>query len=192
MDDKKLLSANKRCFTGAELRELGLTYYRINKLVENGALVRLGKSSYGNTAYEGEYSDYAEAQARFPRAIVCMLTAAREYGLTTYLPDAVDLAIERDMKARTLAKDPHIRIWYFPQVRYETGIARMEDSAIYDIEKTVIDIIYYRNKVGIEETREVLTNYLARPDRDLVKLHRYAELLGCRKILATYLEVLLW
>ena len=78
-----------------------------------------------------------------------------------------------------------------PQIRYETGIVRAEDFAIYDIEKTVIDIIYYRNKVGIEETREVLTNYLARPDRDLVKLHRYAELLGCKKILATYLEVLL-
>ena len=191
MDDSKLLSANKRCYTGAELRALGLTYYRINKLVENGALVRLGKSSYENTAYEGEYSDYAEAQACFPRAIVCLLTAAREYGLTTYLPDAVDLAIERNMKARNLAKDPQIRIWYFPQVRYETGIVRTEDFAIYDIEKTVIDIIYYRNKVGIEETREVLTNYLARPDRDLVKLHRYAELLGCKKILATYLEVLL-
>ena len=54
MDDNKLLSANKRCYTGAELRALGLTYYRINKLVESGALVRLGKSSYENTAYEGE------------------------------------------------------------------------------------------------------------------------------------------
>ena len=191
MDDNKLLSANKRCYTGAELRALGLTYYRIKKLVESGALVRLGKSSYENTAYEGEYSDYAEAQARYPQAIVCMLTAAREYGLTTYLPDAVDIAIGRDMKAPALSKDPHIRIWYFPTVRYETGIVRTEASAIYDIEKTVVDIIYYRNKVGIEETKEVLTNYLARADRDLVKLHRYAELLGCRKILATYLEVLL-
>ena len=55
----------------------------------------------------------------------------------------------------------------------------------------LVDILYYRNKVGIEETKEVLKNYLGREDRNLIKLHRYAEELGCSKILGTYLEVLL-
>ncbi len=62
---------------------------------------------------------------------------------------------------------------------------------IYDIEKTVVDILYYRNKVGIEETKEILINYLARDDRDLIKFQRYADELGCGKILGTYLEVLI-
>ena len=64
-------------------------------------------------------------------------------------------------------------------------------SGSVDIEKTVVDVLYYRNKVGIEETREILRNYLSRKERDLVKLHRYADNLGCGKILSTYLEVLL-
>jgi hypothetical protein len=55
----------------------------------------------------------------------------------------------------------------------------------------VIDILYYRNKVGIEETKEVLKKYLAQPDRNLIQLRRYADTLGCEKILGTYLEVLL-
>ena len=62
---------------------------------------------------------------------------------------------------------------------------------MYDLEKTVADILYYRNKVGIEETKEALKNYLSRNDRNLNKLHRYADLLGCKAILGTYLEVLL-
>ena len=62
---------------------------------------------------------------------------------------------------------------------------------IYDMEKTVADILFYRNKVGIEETKEVLVNYLARKERNLNKLHRYAKELRCEKILSTYLEVLL-
>jgi len=61
---------------------------------------------------------------------------------------------------------------------------------IYDIEKTVIDIIYYRNKVGIEETKEILINYLKREDRDINKLYSYGEKLKCSEILRTYLEVL--
>ena len=59
------------------------------------------------------------------------------------------------------------------------------------MEKTVADILFYRNKVGIEETKEVLVNYLARKERNLNKLHRYAKELRCEKILSTYLEVLL-
>ena len=62
---------------------------------------------------------------------------------------------------------------------------------IYDIEKTVVDIVYYRNKIGIEETKEILMNYLNRNDRDINKLYRYAEQLKCSDILRTYLEVLI-
>ena len=76
--------------------------------------------------------------------------------------------------------------------RYYIIIAIFEKSKfkIYSLEKTVIDIIYYRNRIGIEETKEVLNNYLKRSDRDLVKLHILASKLGCIKILKTYLEVL--
>ena len=62
---------------------------------------------------------------------------------------------------------------------------------IYDIEKTVIDIIYYRNKIGIEQTKEILLNYLSLPQHNLNKLHQYAKLLNCEKILNTYMEVLI-
>jgi len=72
-------------------------------------------------------------------------------------------------------------------------VEQVEDDnkySIYDIEKTIIDILFYRNKVGIEETKEILINYLGRSDRDLNKLHEYAKKLRCEKILRTYLEVL--
>ena len=99
------------------------------------------------------------------------------------------------MKVSTLPEWPLLHFWYFPQGRYEAGIVTGQDEGgefrIYDIEKTVIDILYYRNKIGIEETREILKHYLSKEDRNLSVLHRYAEKLGCRKILGTYLEVLL-
>ncbi|MDA3847510.1 MAG: hypothetical protein PF505_13385, partial [Vallitaleaceae bacterium] len=62
---------------------------------------------------------------------------------------------------------------------------------IFDIEKTVIDIIYYRNKIGIEETKEILTNYLLKPNRNINQLIRYSKQLKCYDILDTYLEVLI-
>lgn len=68
-------------------------------------------------------------------------------------------------------------------------IAAKNEFRIYDIEKTVVDIVFYREKVGIEETREILINYLERKDRNLNRLLKYAELMKCDKVLRHYLEM---
>jgi len=189
------LPADRHFLAVSDLLSAGFSYYKINKLVAEGKLIKLNNKMYENTAYSGEVSDFSVVSAYVPKGILCMMTAIRYYALTTYLPDSVDIAIERNMKISTMPEWPSINIWYFPEKRYNTGIVRIADAAgeyrIYDIEKTVIDILYYRNKVGIEETKEVLRNYLARPDRDLIRLRRYADTLGCKNILGTYLEVLL-
>lgn len=178
-----------------ELEKLGLSYYKINKLVKEGMLVKVNKSMYENTNFDGDETDFSIVYAFAPKGVFCMMSAARYYGLTTYLPDAVDVAIERTMKISTLPEWPDVIVWYFPEKRYSLGISEVSGAGgtfrIYNIEKTVVDILYYRNKIGIEETKEILKNYLQREDRNLIQLHRYAEELGCKKILGTYLEVLL-
>ena len=56
---------------------------------------------------------------------------------------------------------------------YGFGLIEIKENGnsfhIFDIEKTVVDIVYHRNKVGIEEMVEVLKNYLRRDDRNLIK-----------------------
>ena len=89
---------------------------------------------------------------------------------------------------------PTLAVYYYADERFETGIRKVQEGEnqfrIYDIEKTVVDIVFFREKIGIEETKEVLINYLRRSDRDLNRLLRYAELLKCSDVLKTYLEVL--
>ena len=189
------LSSEQRFYSVNDLRELGLSYYKINKMVEQHLLSKMNNKMYENAIYSGDDSDYASAMAYIPKGVICMMSAARYYGLTNYLPDVVDVAIERDMKVSTLPEWPRLHIWYFPEKRYEAGIITEKDEGgefrIYNVEKTVVDILYYRNKIGIEETREILKNYLSRADRNLPDLHRYADKLGCGKTLRTYMEVLL-
>ena len=195
MNITPVLNNNIKFYTTAELKNRSVSYYKLQKLVAAGKLSKLSPRVYENTEYSGEESDFAFAPIFIPNGVVCLLSAAIHYNLTTCRPTEINIAIERTCKPSTLPQWPPIGITYFSKKRFETGkssasIGNLE-FAIYDIEKTVIDIIYYRNKIGIEETREILKNYLSRPDRNLNTLYRYAAQLNCAKILNTYLEVLL-
>lgn len=191
---REQLSDQQMIYTLPELKRMGYTYYLINKMVEQGKIRKLNNKSYENKLYKGEESDFYYVNAYASDGVICLLSAARYYELTTYWPDRIDVAVRRGTKISTKPAWPKMNFIYFSDNRFETGVETVVDGAnsfrIYDIEKTVIDILFYRNKLGIEETKEILTNYLKRPYRDLKKLHRYAKALRCEKILSTYLEVL--
>ena len=185
---------NKKFITIAELKDLGYSYYKIGKLEEQGILSRVNRKTYENLTYKGDENDFFSAEAFVPNGVICLMSAARYYELTNFLPDAVDVAIERKKRVNTLPEWPEIRIFYFDPSRMDLGVTEVREGDncfhIFDIEKTVVDIIYYRNKIGIEETSEVLRNYLKRRDRQIDRLYTYAKRLRCEKIARTYLEVL--
>lgn len=189
-----VFAENKKFITTSELKDLGYSYYKIGKLEEQGILSRVNRSTYENLTYTGDENDFFSAEAFVPNGVICLMSAARYYELTNFLPDAVDVAIERKKKVNTLPEWPVIRLFYFDPSRMDLGVTevRYGDNCfhIFDIEKTVVDIIYYRNKIGIEETAEVLRNYLKRRDRQIDRLYAYAKRLRCEKIVRTYLEVL--
>lgn len=177
-----------------ELKKVGFSYYKINQLVEEGILIKLNKKYYENAKYQGEESDFYYVSAYAPQGVVCLMSAAAYYNLTTYRPDAIDVAIQRKAKVSTIPDWPELSIYYYADDRFEIGIETVQEGKnqfkIYNIEKTVVDIVFFREKVGIEETKEVLVNYLKRKDRNLNRLLRYAQLLKCGDIMKIYLEVL--
>lgn len=189
------IAENKKFITTTELKDMGYSYYKIGKLEERGILSQVNRSTYENLTYKGEENDFFSAEAFVPNGVICLMSAARYYELTNFPPETVDIAIERKKKVNTLPKWPEIRIFYFAASRMDIGVTEIQEGDncfhIFDVEKTVVDIIYYRNKIGIEETSEVLRNYLKRKDRQIDRLYAYAKRLHCEKIVRTYLEVLM-
>lgn len=177
-----------------ELREKGFSQYRVGKLVREGKLIKLNKNFYENAAYCGEDSEFYYIGAYVPKGVICLFSAAVYYNLTTFIPDAIDVAIPRKTKISTIPDWPQINIHYYTDARYKLGITNIQEEnnefRIYNEEKTVIDIVFYRERIGIEETKEILINYLQKKDRNLNKLLQYADMMKCGNILRKYLEVL--
>ena len=186
-EDQKIISMQ-------ELKDIGLSQYKVSKLVDAGKLIKLNKCHYENTEYRGEESDFYYAEAYAPKGVICLLSAAVYYNLTTYIPGAVDVAIPRKTKVSTMPDWPLIKVHYYTDERHELGVTTVKYGKnrfrIYDIEKTVVDIVFYREQVGIEETKEILVTYLQRKDRNLNRLLKYAKQMKCDNIMRQYLEVL--
>lgn len=188
------IPSDQQFITVQELKSKGLSQYNVSKLVESGTLIKLTKKTYEIVNYHGEESDLYYVNAYIPNGVVCLLSAASYWDLSTYIPDSINVAIPRKAKVSTLPDWPQISISYFTDDRYKLGIAKITEGRnhflIYNAEKTVVDIVFYREKVGIEETKEILTTYLRRKDRNLNLLLEYASLLKCEGVMRKYLEVL--
>ena len=188
------LPEDQKIFSTKELKEKGFSQYKVSKLVDEGMLIKLNKRYYENAEYSGEESDFYYTEAYAPKGVICLLSAAAYYHLTTFITEVVDVAIPRKAKISTIPEQPQLNIHYYTDARHELGITTVREGKnefqIYDIEKTVVDIVFYKEKVGIKETKEVLVTYLQRKERNLDRLLKYAGLMKCDKTMRQYLEVL--
>lgn len=173
----------------------GQTYYSINKLVEQGILKKVTHNLFETTDYNQEENDFFYVSAYVKKGVICLMSAAVYYGLSTFRPTQIDVAIEHKDRIFHLPEWPKIVLYYFSENRFNEGIKEIKQGKnvfrIYDIEKTVCDILSYRNKIGLEDSLSVLKNYLNTDERDLNKLIHYAKKLRVYNILKRYLEVLL-
>lgn len=121
---------NQMIFSSQELRNMGFSYYRINQMVEQGMLTKLNKKYYENVGFDGEESDFYYVYAYVPDGVVCLLSAAVYYNLSTYRLEAIDVAIPRNGNVSTLPDWPELKVCYFTDDRYYTGIEIIEDGKI--------------------------------------------------------------
>ena len=79
------LSENKKFLTISELKNMGYSYYKIGKLEDEGLISRVNRSTYENLTYKGDENDFFSVEAFVPNGVICLMSAARYYGLTEFL-----------------------------------------------------------------------------------------------------------
>jgi predicted transcriptional regulator of viral defense system len=184
----------------ARLRDIttaGINPYQLRKLEEEGRVVKVRRGLY-RWQEDRLAEEMIEVGQIVPQGVYCLFSALAFYELTDYVPHQYHLAIERSKKI-TLPPYPPIKLYYWSSKVYQTGIRQLPVTqeintagiSIYEMEKTIADLIKYRNKLGADLVSQSLKNYLKRKDRNIDKLLSYAKLLRVEKILQGYLTLLL-
>ena len=175
-----------------QLQAVGFSYYQLNPLIQQGKIIKVKRGLYKwQTADQTELPEVASI---VPDGVFCLLTAGAHYDLTTFSASAYHVAIPRKAKV-ILPEYPPIKLYYWHETAYQLGRTTVSLNGtvlpMYDKEKTVCDFLRQRHKLGFDLAKEVLTNYLRRPDRQIARLVEYAGQLGLGQYIDTTLHVLL-
>ena len=175
------------------LLEAGSHSAQLAALVNAGSLVRLKRGLY-TLAQGGNKSELVDVQRSVPGCVFCLGTALSIHGIGTWEPIDVQLAVRRDRRIK-LPDFPPIKLFSFSGLRFELGVMEYKTESgtilVYDREKTICDILRFRNTIGLDLAMEALREYLKGRSRNIQKLFEYAKALRMEGTLRGYAEALL-
>ena len=107
-----------------------------------------------------------------------------------------EIVMDDIQKVEKLLKNKNYQFFYLKEELYEIGIVEMKTPygnkvKVYDLERTICDIIRNKKKIEIALFTDAMKRYADRKDRNSIKLHKYAKIFNIEDELRKYLEVLL-
>jgi predicted transcriptional regulator of viral defense system len=160
---------------------------------ENG----LEKVEHGIYAMPDEWIDELYIiHKRCPQAVFSHDEAFYYHGLTDREPITHTITLYSGYNFHRLKKDGRCKVYTVKKELVALGKTTVTDSCgneipMYDLERTVCDLIRSRNSIEIQDFNAVLKSYVSRRDKDLNRLMEYAAQFKIQNVLRKYMEVLL-
>lgn len=189
---KKMLEENGGKITTKMLAEKGIHRQYLKQLADEGKVECVARGVYIDTCKT--CSDYYALSEQFKSGIFSHNAALYIYDLTDRTPFILDMTFPSSIRVSNMSKYL-VNVHYINKERFELGLTtkKMWDGSIirvYDLERTICDIIRDRNKIDSQIFNTALKEYMKRKDKNLNLLYEYAKQFKILKIVKMYLEVL--
>ncbi|MCS8602156.1 abortive infection protein [Lactiplantibacillus pentosus] len=189
---KVLLHKYNGTFTRRQAISEGIVAPSLSRMVEQELIERVGPGIYADPmSFEDEF---LIAQLRLSRGIFCKETALYLYNMTDRTPNFMEMAFPKGYKSNYFDE---LRIKPYRQIDalYGMGITTIETPygnqvRVYDIERTLCDIIRPPHVAQDEVVRQAMQGYVQRPEKDFNRLMKYAKNLKVDAKIKTYMSVL--
>jgi predicted transcriptional regulator of viral defense system len=181
--------------TSKEAVDAGLEWRDLYALRDEGLLIELSRGVFRlEEAEPTPYLDFVAVYRRCPHGTICLNSALSFWDLTDEVPFEVHLAVPRGSWQPNISYPP-TRVHVFSARTFDLGrslveVGSKEEVAIYSPERSVVDAMRLRRRVGSDVAYEALRRYLSRPGASPANLLRLARTLGTGGPMAEALEVL--
>lgn len=182
--------------TSAKLIAGGARWEDLYRLRDLGALVELSRGVYRIVdAPATAHLDLVAVCRRVPDGMICLNSAASFWDLTDEIPGSVHVAVARGRHRPSIAY-PSTRVHVFAAETFALGrvhqtVDSSESIAISSRERTVVDLLRLRARVGRDVALSALRAYLRRQDAKPGELLALARQMRIGSVMSEVLEPLL-
>lgn len=188
------LAKSREVFRPRDLQGVVNPGPQLRALVDNGVLLKVGHGLYTLADREpsGSFS-LAQAAARVPDGVVCLVSALEFHGFTTQVGYQVWLAIgdKRPIKVT----DVPVRIVRMSGRSFSEGIAEHDNGGqvirVYSAAKTIADCFKFRRAVGLDVALEALREGWRARKFTVDELMKHARTNRVEKLMTPYVEAVI-
>jgi predicted transcriptional regulator of viral defense system len=180
----------------ADLRKLPSYQRHLKTLMDAGEVFREGRGLYVGRSYEAtEQFPWIMAARRYPRGVLCLISAAQFHEITVELPERIWMAFPRESNL-PLEREKGIKLRRIRMSEasfhhgIETHYLEGTQVRVYSAAKTVVDCFKFRNKIGISVGIEVLTEAWRSRKVTADDLWEAAGICNMRNVIRPYLEMI--
>lgn len=186
--------AGKGPVLAREMEAAGIPRAYLKRLCDRGLLEQVDRGLYRLVdAPTSELSSLAEVSKRVPHAVICLLSALQTHGMTTEVPHAVWVLIDRHARLPKITS-PTLEIVRASGAAREHGIATKVIDGVKVLlttpAKTVADCFRFRRHVGLDVALAALKDYLRKRKGTIDALVEAARADRIYTFMRPYLEAL--
>ncbi|MHB0808560.1 MAG: type IV toxin-antitoxin system AbiEi family antitoxin domain-containing protein [Facklamia hominis] len=190
---KKYIQENL-IITNKEAEELGYSRHNLSELTKNGQLERLRPGLY---QLKGKViDDFVLISSNSHRIIFSHQTALYLHDLSDRTPNVFHISVPQGYNASHIKKRyEDLQVHYVKKDLYELGKTERKSPQgtlipVYDIERTICDIIIDRERIDKQIFTEAMKRYFKSPNKNLRRLIKYSRLFKIEGEIRKYMEVL--
>lgn len=174
---EKLLKEKNGMIKTAEVLAMGVSKDEFYRYVKTAGLERAAHGIYA--APDMLQDEMYLLQAQYPKAIYSHEAALYLHNLAEMEPLPFTVTVQAGYNGSGL-KEKGVKVYFVKKEWYELGITEASSMGghtvkVYDMERTVCDILRKRSSMDIAVFNYALKEYVKRKDKDMTKLSRYAK-----------------
>lgn len=188
-----IIDNNGGYITTKELQKNNISRNYLSVLLKEEKIIRISRGYY--SLKNGFADNFYIVLSKSKKSVFSDATALYFHNLSDRNPSVYDITIPYGY-GNSYKDEKNVNLHYVKKELFDLGLIEMESPfgmkvRVYDIERTICDIIKNKNKMDLEIFTKALKNYIKLKNKDLNKLMRYAQLLKVDKKVREYMEILI-
>jgi len=188
----ELFNKNKGILKTNQLKKASFSDREIKKLLIHGKINKIKRGYY--EINNNTYPEDVIIARLFPEAIIYLESALFHYKYIDRVPSETQIAVNKNNEKSKYKIDyPLIKVFYIEPKILQIGVDYYEKMGIkikiFDRDKTICDVIKYRNKLDVEIFRKSIKSYINDQNKNLKNLELYSKKLNIQDKIDKYLGV---